>query len=850
VPRSPHASGPDEGAQIGLARSTSSRHDAGPPGALHDAASALEAARYAHALGALESLEFPAARADGWHADALALRAEALAGLGRWSDATADAEAALAAKGSGGASARAARALGRVAAGRLDTDAALRRFDEALSHLRDAPDGAAAAAASLDAAEALLDRDGPVDASAATARIAEARDHVEGSGARSLRPRLALLLGRARAAAGDTEGAIEQLEGHLADAQARGARELEWQLHAALARTHELRGARVPARRSWERALEVLESVATALPPEHREPFWRDPRREQARKRAAGEVVAGNPSESAGPAPSHDNPLPGGRLARLIEILNRLASEHDIDRLLERITDCAIELSGAERGFVLLATGDHGDMQARTVRDVSSPNDPRVAFSRSIAEAVLIDGEPIVTVDARSDRRLDGYLSVHNLLLKSVACLPIRGRSGTVGVLYLEHRTRSARFAESQLDLLLAFADQAAIALENARLVASLARRTQELEDANSRLELANTEIERLLDAKTAELADARAELSSARDALRRSSDRSGIVGRSEAMRRVFAVVDRVRDADVPVVLQGESGTGKELVARAIHFSGARAQAPFVALNCAALPEALLESELFGHVRGAFTGADRDRTGLIARASGGTLFLDEIGDMPPKMQVDLLRVLQDRRVRPVGAERETEVDVRVISASHASLRTLVERGSFREDLYYRLNVVEIAIPPLRARRGDVPLLCEHFLAKFAERDQRPVKRLHRDAMAELVSHPFPGNVRQLEHVLLNAWVMGEGDVIHVTDLMLGREAAPSFIGEADPSPPADPVETSTRPPPSNLVEHRDDEKRRILEALASHGWNRGQAAAAIGMPRRTFYRRLKDYGIL
>ncbi len=771
-------------------------------------------------------------------AESRALRAEIRAWLGDGGEAAQDAQAVLDRPAPPSARARASRALGRIAAGREDAETSLRHLDEAIGLLRDADDPTEMAATYLDAAEVLLDRDGPVDVSAAAARLADARDLIDGAGSERLRPRLALLLGRARGATGDPDGAVEDVERVLSAARAGGQRDLEWQCLAALARLHELRGAEFLARRAWEQAVEALESIATGLSRERREAFWTDARRQRPRRRAAGD------GERRARLP---DPFADGRLARLLEILKRLASEHDLDRLLERITDCAIELSGAERGFVLLA--EQGALLPRTVRDIASPDDPHVAFSRSIAEAVLIDGEPILTVDALRDQRLSEYVSVHKLMLKSIACLPIRGRAGTVGVLYLEHRMRRGRFGEADLDLLLAFADQAAIALENARLLASLERRHEELEAANDELGRAKEEIERLLHAKSAELDDARGELVRAREALRAANDRHGIVGRSERMRRVFAVIDRVRDADVPVVIQGESGTGKELIARAIHFGGARSRKPFVPVNCAAIPEPLLESELFGHVRGAFTGAERDRAGVIVKASGGTLFLDEVGDMPPKMQVDLLRVLSDRKVRPVGGEQELEIDVRVIAASNKPLKELVQRGLFREDLYYRLNVVELWLPPLRERSEDIPLLCDHFLATFAKRDGLPPKRIGRDAVQRLAAHPLPGNVRQLEHLLLNAWVMADG-VIEADDLALGEEGQPvpprlerAAREVASPAPGAD-------PPPASIEEFKDLEKRRILEALETSAWNRVRAAKVLGMARRTFYRRLREYEIL
>ncbi|MCB9617255.1 MAG: sigma-54-dependent Fis family transcriptional regulator, partial [Sandaracinus sp.] len=287
--------------------------------------------------------------------------------------------------------------------------------------------------------------------------------------------------------------------------------------------------------------------------------------------------------------------------------------------------------------------------------------------------------------------------------------------------------------------------------------------------------------------------------------------------------------------------------------ARAIHEGSGRAKGPFVAMNCAAIPEALLESELFGHARGAFTGADRDRKGVLARASGGTLFLDEVGDMPAKMQVDLLRVLQDHKVRPVGGDEETVVDVRIVSASNKRLDELVTKGLFREDLYYRLNVVEVRLPPLRDRVGDVALLADHFLAAIARQEGRPRRRLSRAALERLEGSSWPGNVRQLEHVLLHACVMGEGELLEAEELAL---EGPAVVRVPTPDVPVAPMSPAWVPAetdedaPQNVDDFKEAEKRRILAALEAHHWNRARAARALGYPRRTFYRRLKEHGIL
>jgi DNA-binding NtrC family response regulator len=303
------------------------------------------------------------------------------------------------------------------------------------------------------------------------------------------------------------------------------------------------------------------------------------------------------------------------------------------------------------------------------------------------------------------------------------------------------------------------------------------------------------------------------------------------MVGTGAAMQRVFATLERVATFDLPVLVEGESGTGKEMVARAIHAQSPRHAGPMVSLNCAALPEELLESELFGHLRGAFTGAERDREGLFVAAAHGTLFLDEIGDTSPRMQVDLLRVLQERRVRPVGANQDVEVDARVVAASRTPLVELVRRGRFREDLLYRLNVVTVRLPALRERLEDVPPLVEHLLDVLAARTGTPRRRITREAMRRLCRYSWPGNVRQLEHVLAQALVLCSGDRIDEDDLAF----------ESEPQPAAVPVSGAQR---------RGLERRRILEALEASGWNRSRACLRLGMPRRTFYRRLREYGVL
>ncbi|MCU0694033.1 MAG: sigma-54 dependent transcriptional regulator, partial [Polyangiaceae bacterium] len=300
------------------------------------------------------------------------------------------------------------------------------------------------------------------------------------------------------------------------------------------------------------------------------------------------------------------------------------------------------------------------------------------------------------------------------------------------------------------------------------------------------------------------------------------------------------------------------SGTGKEMVARAIHSSGPRAKKPFTGINCGAIPEHLLESELFGHIKGAFTGADRDRKGLFRESEGGTILLDEIGEMPHKMQAGLLRVLQEHVVRPVGGAREEPVSVRVIAATNRDLDKMVADGSFREDLYYRLHVVDVRLPPLRDRADDVPMLIDHFLNIFAARYRRDRKTISREALRYLCSCPWPGNVRQMENTLLNAWVMSDRPELQLEDFeMTGlhgisdvRVLTPSATSPTTAKGAAAEQDCSSRARlDRTLSAHQAGEKDRILAALASCNWNRVRAAELAGIPRRTFYRRLKKFGI-
>jgi len=310
------------------------------------------------------------------------------------------------------------------------------------------------------------------------------------------------------------------------------------------------------------------------------------------------------------------------------------------------------------------------------------------------------------------------------------------------------------------------------------------------------------------------------------------------LLGTSDAMRPVTEMIARIADSDPTVLITGETGTGKELVARAIHRRGRRANAPLVTINCAALPETLLESELFGHVRGAFTDARSDRRGLMAEAHGGTLFLDEVGEMPHSMQAKLLRALETRSVRPVGSSSEVPFDVRLLAATNRDLPGLIESGAFREDLYYRINVVQLDLPPLRRRGGDVLLLAQSFLEQFARQYHKGVSRLSAGAAERLVNYAWPGNVRELRNGIERAVALAQYQELVVEDLPPQiREYRPTHVLVAAD----DPAELATLAD----VERRYIE--RVLEAV--HG-NKRQAARILGLDRVTLYRRLERYGML
>lgn len=539
-----------------------------------------------------------------------------------------------------------------------------------------------------------------------------------------------------------------------------------------------------------------------------------------------------------------DGPAAPDKLSTFARIATMLAAETDTSALLELILDSAIALTEAERGFLLLAPGakqdgaahELADMNVRLARlfDGSDIAVPQSRLSAGIAKQALESGRPVLSMDAGRDERFEAMDSVEDLRLRSVLCLPIKIEGAVEGVLLVDNRLRSGVFSEEGLDLAEHLADLAAVAIRNARLVEELRQQNESLAISADQIRRLNSGLGRKVRDRDAELSIVRRELSRERGRY----DYNEIIGTSSAMRGVFSVLDRVIESDLPVRIAGGSGTGKELIARAIYKHGARKAKAFVSINCAAVPDSLLSSELFGHVKGAFTGADRNRRGLFQQADGGTLFLDEIGDMSAEMQSKLLRVLQEREVRPVGSTTQEKVDVRVIVASHRDLFAMVEAGEFREDLFYRLNVLSVELPSLKERAEDVPLLAESLLTRAARDAHSEAPILAPEVLAALVAHDWPGNVRELENEMRRLVVLADGMVRleHLSPKILESAGVVS-------SEPVNRIEVDgdLRAAVANF------EAGAISAALETADGNKSKAAEALGISRFALQRKIDKY---
>ncbi|HEU4578203.1 MAG TPA: sigma 54-interacting transcriptional regulator, partial [Polyangiaceae bacterium] len=655
--------------------------------------------------------------------------------------------------------------------------------------------------AELGRAELELQRD-QLDEAQARAAEAERRASALAAEDQCLRAELVYLrLGaRRRDAAALERGRQARERAELAGQQLLAARlETELCFAAEACGVPRLGEAFEAARKTWDR-------LGARLPDELRQSFWADPRRAGLLRFTQLASAPGGAMDQA------------AALRRLLSLSRRINSSLSLERVLEYAVEAAVELCNAERGFLFLREAD-GSVRLST----RSGADPAARPSSSIVERVLSSGEALLTTDAGSDLRLEGFGSVHAQRLKAVLCVPVATPSEPLGALYVDSRLERTRLGEAARELLLSLADHVAVALSNARLHEQLARRSQQLQQEKR-------SVERLSSGKDRQLARLREQLEQQRRTLEFRYDYQQIAGRGERMTRVLHELDRIVDSDVNVLIQGESGTGKELIARAIHVHGARRAAPFVAVNCASIPEGLLESELFGHVRGAFTGAERDQTGLMLSASGGTLFLDEIGELSLATQAKLLRALQEREVRPLGAEKARPLDLRLVCATHRELAREVEAGRFRQDLFYRVAVLEVRLPALRERIEDLPELCRRILERRARELGRAPPELAPDALRALAAQPFPGNVRELENILTRALVLSGHARLRADDLDLSR-----------PAPRA--LRSRSR------REYEAEERERILHALRGARWNVSVVSRTLGIPRNTLYRKLERYGL-
>lgn len=494
-----------------------------------------------------------------------------------------------------------------------------------------------------------------------------------------------------------------------------------------------------------------------------------------------GEEGAGEGAEIAG-------------FRRLHEFSQRLMSSQGLDELLETLLDTVLELTGAVRGMVLLVDPEPegtAKIQVRASRNVNSDVLPQDAqgLSDSIVRQVILTKRPVIVSDALTDTVFSKSESVIALALSSVMCAPLLNRGEVIGAIYVANDQIKSLFEHRQLDLLTVFAGQASLLLTNAMLVTALRADKKKLEE---------------------ELEDKRF---------------GEIIGSCASMQEVFRKLSKVATTDISVLITGETGTGKELIAREIHRRSDRAEGPFVTVNCGAIPENLMESEMFGHVKGAFTGAVASRGGKFQQADGGTLFLDEVGELSPQLQVKLLRALQERTVTRVGDSRAEKLDIRVLSATNRNLEEMIEDSTFREDLYYRLNVVNLWLPPLRDRGDDVFIIAKALLSKYADELQSPVKGFSPAALTAIRKYSWPGNIRQLENRLKKALVLCDKNLLSPEDLDLGQDKMEPIL----------PLERAKE----------EFQRRYVLMALERNAGNRTQTARDLGVDPRTIFRYLE-----
>jgi len=487
-------------------------------------------------------------------------------------------------------------------------------------------------------------------------------------------------------------------------------------------------------------------------------------------------------------------------LNALLKIATGIGAIRDRDALEWQLLGMIFEVIPAHRGAVLhFAQGGQEIISAVAWDRVRGPGEP-VRVSRSVVNRVLQDRSALMVTDVAADGFFTAAQTLNRLEIKSLLCAPLIVSGKALGLIYVDSRDPKTLFDPDHLQFLSAVASLAALALDNVR-------HWERLNEENRML---------------------RAEINLEHD----------MVGNSLRMAEVLKIIHRVAPTNSTVLIQGESGTGKELVARAIHRNSPRAERPFVAINCAALTETLLESELFGHEKGSFTGAVAQKKGKIELAEGGTLFLDEIGELGLGLQAKLLRVLQERELERVGATRAIPVDVRLIAATNRNLADAVQAGQFRDDLFYRLNVVAINMPALRERREDIPALAEHFVAKYSKKLKTRVKTLSPEARAYLVGYDWPGNVRELENAIERALVLGTAEVILTDDL-------PEAVLESESS-------SASLQVPAAAKYHgavKDSKKQLVIQAMQQANGNYIDAAKILGIHPNSLLRLIRNLGL-
>jgi transcriptional regulator with GAF, ATPase, and Fis domain len=474
---------------------------------------------------------------------------------------------------------------------------------------------------------------------------------------------------------------------------------------------------------------------------------------------------------------------------KLYEFSERLIHQRDLTELLDALMDAVIEITNADKGFLVLLEGDTIDV--KIARNLNRENiaDAVSQLSDSIIAKVVRSRKPVIVSDAMRDDEFASAKSVMQLKVSSVICVPLLDRGRLLGLIYVGNDSIRALFQQATLRILTVFSSQASLIVANALLL-------NELRVDNKRLS------DRLEQYRFGE-----------------------IVGTSPPMQQVFRKVEKIAATDISVLITGETGTGKELIAREIHNRSPRAGKPFITINCGAIPENLLESELFGHVKGAFTGAVANKLGKFQAADAGTLFLDEIGEMPIELQVKILRALQERVVYRVGDTRPETCDIRIVAATNRDLEKEITNGRFREDLYYRLNVVNVELPPLRQRGEDVLVIARYLLSRYSREYDVKVKGLSPNAAVAIRKHAWPGNIRELENRIKKAIVLCESSVIGPDDLGLTGDVLPQIL---------------------TLAEAKDKFQRDYInEVLALNNGNRTKTARDLGVDPRTVFRHLE-----